>query len=74
VTTRLARHQVNATTLADVDRPGAAGECLRRIAQADKSDLIVAGAYGHSRLRERILGGVTRDLIGDAGRYVFLSH
>jgi nucleotide-binding universal stress UspA family protein len=26
-------------------------------------DLIVMGAYGHSRLREMILGGVTRDML-----------
>ena len=33
--------------------------------------LAVIGAYGHSRLREAILGGVTRDLLGQAP---FLTH
>jgi nucleotide-binding universal stress UspA family protein len=74
VSQRLARHGVNATTLAEVDAPGAAGRKLLRIAQTVESDLIVAGAYGHSRLREWALGGVTRDLLADGRRYVLLSH
>lgn len=39
------------------------GKLLLRIAEEQKSDLIVAGAYGRSRLSERIFGGVTRDLL-----------
>jgi nucleotide-binding universal stress UspA family protein len=74
VSGRLARHGVNAATLAEVDAPGAAGRRLLRIAQTDQSDLIVAGGYGHSRLREWILGGVTRDLIDDGRRYILLTH
>jgi nucleotide-binding universal stress UspA family protein len=74
VAQRLARHGVQAATLAEVDAPGVAGRRLSRIAETDKSDIIVAGAYGHSRLREWVLGGVTRDLIADGSRYVLLSH
>ena len=44
------------------------------IAQEQEADLIVAGAYGHSRLRELVLGGVTRDLLLTAGRCVLVSH
>ena len=36
--------------------------------------MIVAGGYGHSRLREALLGGVTRTLIGSATAPLFLSH
>ena len=54
--------------------PGAAGRKLLRIAQTDQSDLIVAGGFGHSRMREWALGGVTHDLIADARQYVLLSH
>jgi len=39
-----------------------------------ETDLIVAGAYGHTRMREWIFGGVTRDLITQSGRCSFLSH
>jgi len=44
------------------------------IAREQEADLIVAGAYGHSRLRELVLGGVTRDLLLTAGRCVLVSH
>jgi nucleotide-binding universal stress UspA family protein len=39
-----------------------------------RADVIVAGAYGHSRLREWVLGGVTRDLLLCPDRCAFLSH
>jgi nucleotide-binding universal stress UspA family protein len=39
-----------------------------------KADLIVMGAYGHARLREIILGGVTRDLLKQAPTCLLLSH
>lgn len=71
---RLTAHGVKATSLAEVGGPGSAGRRLSRIAQTEGSDLIVAGGYGHSRLREWVMGGVTRDLIADARRYVLLIH
>ena len=39
-----------------------------------EADLLVMGAYGHSRLREVVLGGVTRAILGDADVPVFLIH
>jgi nucleotide-binding universal stress UspA family protein len=71
---RLSRHGVKATSLAEVGAPDAAGRRLLRIADSSHSELIVAGAYGHSRLREWVLGGVTRDLIASGRRWVLLSH
>lgn len=38
------------------------------------SDLVVAGAYGHSRTREWVLGGVTRDVLLRAPYCTLLSH
>ncbi len=38
------------------------------------ADMIVMGAYGHARLREIILGGVTRDLLKKAPAPLFLAH
>ena len=38
------------------------------------ADMIVAGGYGHSRIREALLGGVTRTLLGSMTVPVFLSH
>ncbi|MBM3526693.1 MAG: universal stress protein [Alphaproteobacteria bacterium] len=44
------------------------------IAQDEGADLIVAGAYGHSRLREWIFGGVTHGLLSNSKRCVLLGH
>jgi len=35
---------------------------------------MVAGVFGHSRVREWVLGGVTRDLLRGVGRCSLLSH
>ena len=39
------------------------GDVLLRLAEEQRADLIVAGAYGRSRLSEWIFGGVTRELL-----------
>jgi nucleotide-binding universal stress UspA family protein len=38
------------------------------------ADLLVVGGYGHSRLRELILGGVTRELLQHMTLPVLMSH
>ena len=43
------------------------GDKLADIARSMDSDLIVSGAYGHSRLREWVFGGVTRSLLDEVG-------
>jgi len=43
-------------------------------AKRDGASVIVAGAYGHSRFRELILGGMTQHLITQTARCVLLSH
>lgn len=47
---------------------------LQGIAAEQEADVIVAGAYGHGRLQEWALGGVTRDLLLQADRCALLSH
>jgi nucleotide-binding universal stress UspA family protein len=49
-------------------------ERLNAIADGQGADLMVAGAYGHSRLREWVLGGVTRDLLSQPRRSTLVSH
>ena len=44
------------------------------IAHKSRADLIVAGAYGHSRVREWVLGGVTMDFLLEPDRCVLVSH
>jgi nucleotide-binding universal stress UspA family protein len=38
------------------------------------ADLLVMGAYGHARVRELILGGVTRTMLEEMTVPLFLSH
>ena len=45
------------------------GEPIGKVA-----DLIVAGAFGHSRFRELVLGGVTRRMLADAKIPVLFSR
>lgn len=47
---------------------------LDKIAARVGAGTVVAGAYGHSRLREWVLGGVTRHLIAASRRCAFLSR
>lgn len=49
-------------------------EQLEDIAGRTGAGLVVAGAYGHSRLREWVLGGVTRHLATAAARCALLSR
>lgn len=50
------------------------GDILVRRASENGVDLIVAGAYGHSRLREAVFGGATRQLLASATCPIFMSR
>jgi nucleotide-binding universal stress UspA family protein len=50
------------------------GGALIDAAERFDSDLIVMGAYGHSRFRERILGGATRGLLTTSPWPLFMMH
>ena len=69
----LGRHQVDASHMVPNHR-GDAVEQLIRHASDIEADMIVAGAYGHTRMREWIFGGVTRDLITQSRHCSVLSH
>lgn len=49
-------------------------EAINEAAGNRNADVIVMGGFGHSRLREFILGGVTRELSASATRPLLLSH
>ncbi|QJE72338.1 universal stress protein [Aerophototrophica crusticola] len=55
-------------------RGEAVGAALLRTALGAGADLLVMGGYGHSRLRELILGGVTRHVLGHAQIPVLMAH
>ena len=52
----------------------AIGDALREYASRHKIDMLVMGAFGHSRLREFILGGASRAIMTKPPLPVFMSH
>ena len=50
------------------------GEQILSLAADLGSDMIVMGAYGHSRAREWVLGGVTRTLLGSMTVPLLMAH
>jgi nucleotide-binding universal stress UspA family protein len=70
----LARHGVKVTVRKTMaDEIGVADEILARLAD-EGSDLLVMGAYGHSRLREMVFGGVTRHILRHMTVPTLMSH
>jgi nucleotide-binding universal stress UspA family protein len=60
-----------------VERPpidGSASGAIRRAARELGSGVVVMGAYGHSRLREYVFGGVTRELTCNSAVPLLMSH
>lgn len=71
----LRRHGVAMQPPVRIDAaPAQAGERLLAEAQRLGADLLVMGAYGHSRMREMILGGATRHVLHAATLPVLLMH
>lgn len=70
----LARHGVNAEAHHEVEPEMSVAECLLSRAADLGSDLIVMGAYGHSRVRELVLGGTTRSILNEMTVPVLFSH
>lgn len=76
----LARHGVASTLSVQADeaaglrRPSGVGEALLALAAGHGADLLVMGAYGHSRFRETVLGGVTRTVLGSMTLPVLMCH
>jgi nucleotide-binding universal stress UspA family protein len=70
----LARNGVSATTHALEAEPGVEGEALLDAAKEIKADMLVMGAYGHSRLSEWIFGGATRHALQHAAIPLLMRH
>ncbi len=71
----LARHGLTVAAARTVVSDGlAAADALLDYACDVGADMLVVGGYGHSRTREMILGGVTRDLLRFMTLPVLMSH
>jgi nucleotide-binding universal stress UspA family protein len=74
----IARHLARHGTTVEVLRLSSGGEGVGRVllsrAADFGADLLVMGAYGHSRLSEWMFGGVTRTVLREAGLPVLMSR
>jgi nucleotide-binding universal stress UspA family protein len=70
----LARHGVTAQIERTVSAGVPIGEVLLSRAADLSADLLVMGAYGHSRVRELLLGGATRSILASMTIPVLMSH
>ena len=70
----LAGHGINASARQITPVEGSVAENLRDTAEKGDTDMIVMGAYSHSRQREIILGGVTSDMLDRSKIPLFMAH
>jgi nucleotide-binding universal stress UspA family protein len=72
--TTLSRHGVTARTAVGNTTTRSEGETLLDVIADHDADLLVMGCYGRSRLREMVLGGVTRHVLSHLNIPVLVSH
>jgi nucleotide-binding universal stress UspA family protein len=70
----LARHGIKVTIDRLRTRGTAVADLLKQNATGMSADMIVMGAYGHSRLRERLFGGVTKSMIDTSHVPIFMMR
>jgi nucleotide-binding universal stress UspA family protein len=73
--TYLTRHGIEACKLATLTaRRADVGARLRLFVREEEIDMIVMGAFVHSRFRQAVLGGVTRSMLDETPVPLFMSH
>ena len=70
----LARHGIDVTVQRDVAADSDVGGVVLSRAVDHNIDLVVMGLYGHSRVREMVLGGASRTLLSSMTVPLFVSH
>jgi nucleotide-binding universal stress UspA family protein len=70
----LVRHGVDTEVETHVTKELSPAELMLSLVADSGSDLIVMGAYGHSRLREAVLGGMTHDMLRSMTVPVLMAH
>ncbi|TGD97690.1 universal stress protein [Methylobacterium nonmethylotrophicum] len=70
----LSGHGIAATTHLLPNPALSVADELLRFCEREGADLLVMGAYGHSRLREWVFGGVTRDVLRTTSLCCLMSH
>jgi nucleotide-binding universal stress UspA family protein len=72
--TTLSHHGVTCEEDTVASRHGDVGDALLACCERVQADLLVMGCYGHSRLREFVLGGASRHLLAGMTLPVLMSH
>jgi nucleotide-binding universal stress UspA family protein len=72
--TMLSRHGIPVEVTAQVPSDEGITASLRRRIVESEAGLVVMGAYSHSRFREYVVGGVTRDFLADFAKPVLMAH
>ncbi|UGA41481.1 universal stress protein [Bradyrhizobium quebecense] len=70
----LAHHRIKAESRVEVQAHGSGADQIIGLADDEGADLLVTGAYGHSRLNEWVFGGTTRDLLTSSPICCLMSH
>ncbi len=70
----LARHGIKATQDKVFPRSKSIAEAFKSYVATHNIDLLVMGAYGHSPVKEFVLGGATKSVIEKPFQWTFLSH
>jgi nucleotide-binding universal stress UspA family protein len=73
IATYLARHDVKVDLMQE-NTDADAGRAILSLATSLNCDLLVAGCYGHSRLRELVLGGATQTILKGMTVPVLMAH
>jgi nucleotide-binding universal stress UspA family protein len=74
IAAHIARHGCKVEATHTVAKDIEVGDALLGAITDYGADLLVMGAWGHSRMRELVLGGATRELMGQMTVPVLLSH
>jgi nucleotide-binding universal stress UspA family protein len=74
VVQHLARHRIKAVSKVVLRGEGSSGSQLLQVVKDEGADLLVTGAYGHSRLGEWVFGGVTQELLATSPVCCLMSH
>lgn len=70
----LARHGIKVTVENCSEKEKSVGEVIAAYADTVDADLIVMGAYSHSRFRDWLIGSTTRDILSLTGRTLLMCH
>lgn len=70
----LARHGLSAEIITVESQDRRIADVILDEARRASADLVVMGAYGHTRLREQIFGGATRDMLAASESPILVAH